>query len=176
VDSYKEFGFESRLIITQFKADKHLFTKWAQDVGIDKNKLNNNYHPNLNNEETNLIVQEILSSIQEIFSKTEGTVSNLQSVVEAGPISFPNGIDVLNTRQKSQNPKGAISKRRKIAWSFRSKVKLFSQVQQFGALVERLRSLVPPEGLTGPVNVHKGIISNDISSRSSMYPSESAVK
>jgi hypothetical protein len=88
VDSYKDYGVESRSIIAQFKADKHLFTKWAQDVGIDKNKLKNNYHSYLDNPETNLIVQEILSSIQEIFSKTEGTVSNLQAVVEAGPIFF----------------------------------------------------------------------------------------
>ena len=92
VDSYKDYGVESRSIIAQFKADKHLFTKWAQDVGIDKNKLKKNYHTNLDNQETNLIVQEILSSIQEIFSKTEGTVSNLQPVVEAGPTSFPDGI------------------------------------------------------------------------------------
>ena len=88
VDSYKEFGVESRSIIAQFEADKHLFTKWAQDVGIDKDKLNNNCHSYLANPETNLIVQKILSSIQEIFSKTEGTVSNLQPVVEAGPTSF----------------------------------------------------------------------------------------
>jgi predicted DNA-binding ArsR family transcriptional regulator len=170
VDSYKNYGVESRSIIAQFKADKHLFTKWAQDVGIDKNKLKNNYHSYLDNSETNLIVQEILSSIQEIFSKTDGTVSNLQAVVEAGPTIFPDSIHFLNTRQKSQNPKGAISKRGRIGWSLRSKAKFIYQVQQFGALVQRLHSLVPPDGLTGPVNVHKGTIGNDLSSRNGMYP------
>ena len=176
VDSYKEFGVESRSIIAQFEADKHLFTKWAQDVGIDKDKPNNNCHSYLDNPETNLIVQKILSSIQEIFSKTEGTVSNLQPVVEAGPTSFPGGIHFLNTRKKSQNPEGAISKRGRIGWSLRSKAKFIYQVQQFGALVQRLHSLVPPDRLTGPVKVHKGTIGNDLSSRNGMYPSESAVE
>jgi hypothetical protein len=91
---------ESRSIIAQFEADKHLFTKWAQDVGIDEDKLNNNCHSYLDNPKTNLIVQKILSSIQEIFSKTEGTVSNLQPAVEAGPTSFPGGIHFLHTRKK----------------------------------------------------------------------------
>ena len=172
VDSYKEFGVESRSIIAQFEADKHLFTKWAQDVGIDKNKLKNNYHPRLDHQETNSIVQDILSSIQEIFSKTESTMSNLQPVVEAGPGSFPDGIRFPSTRQKSQKPEGAISKRGRIGWSLKSKAKFTYQVQQFGALVQRLHSLVPPEGLTGPENVHKGIIGTDSSSRKGMYPSE----
>jgi hypothetical protein len=76
--SYKDYRVESRSIIAQFEADKHLFTKWAQDVGMGKDKLKNNYHSHLDNPEINLIVQKILPSIQEIFSKTEGTVSNLQ--------------------------------------------------------------------------------------------------
>ena len=168
VDSYKEFGLESRSVIAQFKADKHLFTKWAKDVGIDKNKPKN-YNTRLDDQETNSIVQEILSSIQEIFSKTEGTMSNLQPVVEAGPTSFPDGIRFLNTRQKSQKPEGAISKRSRIGWSLRSKAKFISQVQQFGALVQRLQSLVPPDGLTGPENVSKGTIDSDLSSRNGMY-------
>jgi hypothetical protein len=175
VDSYKEFGVESRSVIAQFEADKHLLTKWAQDVGIDKDKLNINHHGHLDNPATNLIVQKILSSIQEIFSKTEGAMSNLQPVVEVRPTSFPDGVRFLNTRPKSQKPEGAISKRGRIGWSLRSKAKFISQVQQFGALVQRLHSLVPPDGLTGPVNLHKGTIGNDLTSNG-MYSSEPVVK
>jgi hypothetical protein len=29
VDSYKDFGVDSRAIIAQFDADRYLFTKWA---------------------------------------------------------------------------------------------------------------------------------------------------
>jgi hypothetical protein len=56
VGSYKDFGFDSRAIITQFKADKHLFTKWAQDVGISKDKPKENYHKYLDDPEMYLIV------------------------------------------------------------------------------------------------------------------------
>jgi hypothetical protein len=176
VDSYKEFGLESRSIVAQFKADKLLFTQWAQDVGIGKNKLKNNYHTRLDDQEIKSIVQEILSSIQEIFSHTEGTMSNLQSAVEAGPISFPNGIQFPNARQTTQKLEGALSKRTRIGWSLRRKAKFISQVQQFGDLVQRLYSLVPPEGLTGPENLHKSTRVNDLSSRNGMYTFKSKVK
>jgi hypothetical protein len=170
VDSFKDFGVDSRAIIAQFEADKYLFTKWAQDVGISKDKPKKNYHKHLDDPETCLIVQRILLIIQEIFSNTEGTMSNLQAAVETGPTSFPDGIRFLKMRQKSEKPQGAISQRSRIGWSLRSKAKLFSQVQQFGALVQRLHSLVPPDELLGLGNVHKDTIGNDMSSRSGMYP------
>ncbi|KAH7308871.1 hypothetical protein BKA65DRAFT_361242, partial [Rhexocercosporidium sp. MPI-PUGE-AT-0058] len=143
VDSYKEFSSESRSVVAQFKADKVLFMKWAQGVGIDKNTPKNG-HNRFDNEEINSIVQEILSCIQEIFNKADG------------PNSFPDGIRFLTTRQKSQKPEGTISKKSKIGWSLRSKAIFISQVQQFGALVQRLYSLVPPDGLAGLGNVDKG--------------------
>lgn len=176
VDSYKDFGVDSRAIVAQFEADKHLFTKWAQDVGISKDKQKGNYHKHLDDPETYSIVQKILSIIEEIFRKTESTVSNLQPVVEAGPTSFPDSIRFLNTHQKSQKPKGTLSKRSGIGWSLRSKAKFISQVQQFGALVQRLQSLVPPDGLTGPENVDKGIRGNDLNSRNGIYPSKFIVE
>jgi hypothetical protein len=156
VDSYKDFGVESRSIITQLEADKHIFIKWAQDVGIDQDPDKAKNNSNFDNPETILIVQKVLWNIQEIFSKTERTVSSLQTVVEAGPTSFPDGIHFLNQRKKSQNLEGGISKRSRIGWSLRGKAKFTHQVQQFGALVQRLHSLVPPDGLTGPLNMHKG--------------------
>ena len=160
VDSYKDFGVESRSIIAQFEADKYLFTKWAQDVGIYKDKLNNNYHSQLDNPETNMIVQQILSSIQEIFSKIKNTVSELQAVAEAGSTSFPDSILFLSARKKS----------------LRSNAEFITQVQQFGSLVQRLYNLVPPDGLTGPGEAHKGTIGNNLSSRNGMHTSKSAVE
>ena len=165
VDSYKDFGVESRSIIAQFEADKHLFTNWAQDVGIGKDKPEDNYHNHLDNPKTNLIVQKILSSIQEIFSKTESTVSDLQPIVEAGPTTFSDGILPFNARKNSR-PEGTISKRGRIGWSLRNKAKFITQAQQFGALVQRLHSLVPPDGLTGPMNVHKDTTINNLFSNS----------
>jgi hypothetical protein len=75
VDSYKDFGVESRSIIAQFEADKYLLKKWARDIGIYKNTDEVKINHNLDSPETVLIVQNILSSIQEIFSRTESIVS-----------------------------------------------------------------------------------------------------
>jgi hypothetical protein len=36
---------------------------------------------------------------------------------------------------------------KKMAWAFRSKARYISQLEQFGALVQRLYSLVPPENM-----------------------------
>lgn len=172
VDSYKDFGVESRSIVAQFEADKYLFTKWAQDVGLDKEQLEGKFNNSLDNPKTCFIVHNILSSIQEIFSKTEGIVSNLQSVVEAGPKSFPDGIFVLNGRKTRQDREGAISKRGRIGWSFRNKAKFIFQVQQFEALVQRLNSLVPTNGLSWLGNVHQGTIVDGLSSRNGKLSSD----
>lgn len=167
-DSYKDYGMESRLIAVQFEADKHLFAKWAHDVGIDSHKPESSHHSSLDDLETNLIVEKVLSSIQEIFTKTEGTVSSLQPTVESGPTSLPDGIYFRNIRQKAQNSEGAISKRSRIGWALRKKQRFIYQVQQFGALVQKLQSLVPSNSITEPVNMHRGTIGSDPSSGDGM--------
>ena len=96
--------------------------------------------------------------------------------MEAGPTSFPDGVLFLKERKKPQNPEGAMSKRGRIGWSLRSKAKFTCQVQQFGALVQRLYSLVPPGGPAGPVNVRKGTIGSDPSSRNGMHSSMPGLK
>ncbi|KAH8592643.1 prion-inhibition and propagation-domain-containing protein, partial [Bisporella sp. PMI_857] len=165
VDSYKDFGFESRLIIAQFEADKLLFTQWAQTVGISEDNHRNNCSNFIINTEMIEVVRNILFSIQEIFSKTSSTMLNLQSVVDAGPKSLPDRVLFLRgikDNKVAQSSEGALSKRSRIAWSLRSKEKLINQVQQFGALVEKLHRLVPLEGARGPANVRKGKLGHDI--------------
>jgi hypothetical protein len=168
VDSYKDFGVDSRSIIAQFEADKHLFKQWVQNVSTDKDKDKLKNNPYLDNPETIAVVQNILSSIQEIFSKTKSTVSSLQLAVETGPTSFPDSVNFLAERKMAQTREGAISRRSKIGWSLRSKTKFIYQVQQFGALVQRLHSLIPPDGQTGSLNMHKGTVGSDLSSRNGM--------
>lgn len=176
VDSYKDFGIESRSIIAQFEADKYLFTKWAQDVGIDKGPEKGNRNHYLDNPETIVIVQSILSSIQEIFGKTKSTMSSLLPVVKAGPTLFPDGIHFVTEHEKSQTFEGAVSRRSKIGWALRNKSKFIYQVQQFGALVQRLHSLVPPGGPTGPLNKRGDIMDCDLSLGTGMYSPEPALK
>jgi hypothetical protein len=173
VDSYKDFGVESRSIVAQFEADKHLFKKWAQHVGIDKDQVRTNHY--LDNPETTLVVQNILSSIQEIFSRTKSTMSSLQPAVEAGPTAFPDGVRFAE-RKRSIHLEGAISRRSRLGWSLRSKAKFTNQVQQFGALVQRLYSLVPPDALTGQPNMQNSTASDDLGSRHGINSPRPALK
>lgn len=154
IDSYKHFGVESRSIIVQFEADKLLFKKWSSDVGLDKSNRKEDFQNELDNPEINLIARKILLSIQEIFTDADGTLSRLQSTEQAGPFLFPPGIKFPDTN-KSNTIYRSVSKRDMIGWSFRSKTRLVFQVQQFGALVQRLYSLVPPKQTSGskPLNI-----------------------
>ncbi|KAH8670344.1 ankyrin-1 [Tricladium varicosporioides] len=56
VDSYKDYGVESRSIVALFEGYKYLFKKWAQDVGINNPESNNNHYNQLDNAETKLRV------------------------------------------------------------------------------------------------------------------------
>ncbi len=142
VSSYKDFGVESRSINTQFDADKLLLRKWAQNVGIQPGKLKDSHHKDLDDPEIAKMVEKILSSIREVFEKTESTFFRLQQPFEAKSNS-PQGCDLFSPpsalKENTKVPRG-----RKIGWALTNKAKSIAQVQQFGALVQRLYSLVRP--------------------------------
>jgi hypothetical protein len=157
VDSYKDFGDESRAIITQFEADKLLFKKWAQNVSISQTKLEEGHHKSLNDPETFSIVGKILYSIHEIFTKADTTVSNLQPIGEADLRSqdlalLPRG------RVQHQSVQASIPKRKRIGWALRGKVKFIAQVQQFGALVQKLQDLTPLDETRKVASMRKGAV------------------
>lgn len=170
VDSYKDYDIDTDMINTKFMTDKHLFTKWAREVGISKHKPVEVYSKQLDDPETQLIVQKILKSIQDIFSATDSTVSKLHSVVEAGPTSFPDEIRFPHTSQKTHKPRENLSKRNRIGWSLWRKGKFISQVEAFGGLVQRLYILVPPDGSRAGSETYKGVISGDPSLTNGIHP------
>lgn len=55
-----------------------------------------------------------------------------------------------------------------MAWVFRNKAKFVAQVQQFGALVQRLQSLVPPDDMIGVTNMYNGPINDSLTSLNGM--------
>jgi hypothetical protein len=142
VDSYRDFGDESRAIIAQFEADKLLFQRWAQNVGISQTKLEDDHHKGLDDPKTFSMVEKILFSIHEIFAKADTTVSNLQSTGETELRSQDMAL-LPRVRPKYQSVQGSNSKRKRIGWALRGKAKFIAQVQQFGALVQRLQDLAP---------------------------------
>ncbi|OBT38868.1 hypothetical protein VE00_10435 [Pseudogymnoascus sp. WSF 3629] len=115
-----DYGPESRSVVAQFEADKLLFKRWAQSVGIEEGNPKNNHHSALDNPATALAVVKILSSIQETFNKTESALLNMQHVSTADP-SSKGFIDY--TQGLSQKSKVSTSKRHKIGWALMGKAK-----------------------------------------------------
>ncbi|KFZ15362.1 hypothetical protein V502_05642, partial [Pseudogymnoascus sp. VKM F-4520 (FW-2644)] len=138
--SYRDYGPESRSVVAQFEADKLLFKRWAQSVGVEEYKPRDNHHSALDNPATALVVGKILASIQEIFSKTESALSNSQlSAVDPSSNGF---IDYTQGLGQNVKSKASMSKRHKIGWALMGKAKFIQQVLQFGALVQRLNNLI----------------------------------
>ncbi|KAK3312564.1 hypothetical protein B0H66DRAFT_506168, partial [Apodospora peruviana] len=145
VDSYKDFGIESRSVYAQFEADKQILKQWAQHVGIENGGLGVRHHRHLDDADTMAAVRTLLSSIHEIFGKTERTALNRQPAMESGrnsSLEIPHrGTRII------QQPEPDFSRRDRIGWSLKRKGKITNQVQQFGSLVQRLYTLVPVENL-----------------------------
>ncbi|RYP81670.1 hypothetical protein DL769_001902 [Monosporascus sp. CRB-8-3] len=140
VDSYRDYGVDSRSITAQFEAEKHLFKIWARDVGFENRNLKDNHHERLDSPDTRAIVEKLLASINEIFSQSESHVSNLAP----------------KNQNKIQKDDAIISKKDRIGWTLRGKQRFTAQVQQFGALVQKLYSLVPPNSPGDGVNANTG--------------------
>jgi len=178
VDSYKEYGIDSRSMIAQFEADKLLFQKWGKNVGIDKNVLSDKHHRNLDDPQTVSSVEKILSSIQELYLNADNTRLTLQPILKpdqkskssAGGTFFP------GSHARYQAVQESTSKRKRVAWAFRNKAKFVAQVQQFGALVQRLQSLVPPDDMNGATNMYNGPIIDSLTSLNGMCFSSSSIE
>lgn len=146
VDSYRDFGVESRAIIAQFEADKLLFQQWGKYVGIDGVTLRDDHHKSFRDTAILSAVQKILSSIQEIAG----------SPVET-PFGQKHGFGPVNSRAKPDTSRHlpfqklleSSSRRTKVEWTLRNKTRFIAWSQQFGSLVDRLRALVPPESANG---------------------------
>ncbi|KFY18017.1 hypothetical protein V492_00204 [Pseudogymnoascus sp. VKM F-4246] len=112
-NSYRDYGPESRSVAAQFEADKLLFRRWAQSVGIEEGNSKKNHHSALDNPATALVVLKILSSIQETFNKTKSALLNMQHVSTADP-SSKGFIDYTQGLSQNVESKASTSKRYKI--------------------------------------------------------------
>ncbi|KAL5349551.1 hypothetical protein ACLOAV_005846 [Pseudogymnoascus australis] len=74
-NSYKDYGHESRSIVAQFEADKLLFRRWAQNVGIEEGNPKGNHHSALDNPATALVIVKIFDI------DNPGEVSKSQSIL-----------------------------------------------------------------------------------------------
>jgi hypothetical protein len=157
-------------MIAQFEADKLLFHKWGKNVGIDKNALSDKHHRNLDDPQTVSSVEKILSSIQELYLSTDNTRLALQPILKLDQKlkSSADGIFLSGSHVRYQKAQESTSKGKRVAWAFRNKAKFVAQVQQFGALVQRLQSLVPPDDMRGVTNIYNGLINGSLTSLNGM--------
>jgi hypothetical protein len=152
VDSYKDFGVDSRAIISQFDADRLLLHQWGNAVGLDGSQLGEQHHANLDDPATFRAVQKILTSIQEI-AELSTTVPFDQDPVR-GDRAFDTHTDI-SSYGRLDKFRGETSRRNKMTWVLRRKARFVELSLQLGGLIERLRTLVPPEKTQAPTSLIK---------------------
>ncbi|KAL9101857.1 MAG: hypothetical protein Q9163_002924 [Psora crenata] len=144
VESYRKFAFESRYLSAQFHADRLFLEKWADGVGLSKDRLLEPHDQRLDDPTNAAAVGRILTSIQDILAATNATSSRLD--LDAGPsgsshqLRGPN-LTLLN-RQINLKPSSVRSKD-KLSWALGGKGTFANQVEVFKVLVEKLYNLVP---------------------------------
>ena len=151
VDSYKEYGVELRSLIAQYEADKLLFQRWGKSVGLEQNDFSEKHHSILQDPQLLSTVEKILTSVRELYTSADKTQLAVQTVPKSNQISKSStGITfTVENRAPDQTAQKSGSRRKKLAWALRKKAKFIAQVQQFGALVQRLQSLVMSADMKG---------------------------
>ncbi len=158
VESYKNFGAESRLLTTRFDVNKVIFRDWAQRVGIvSAHALNAaRHHPRLDDSDVRALVHRSLSCIRDIFSATEASRSSVDLLLDldedthSQPGAEHKGFSLARMRNKDEPPNAKKShsalgaRLTKFSWAGGGKKRFAEQVEAFEALLERLRTLVPP--------------------------------
>lgn len=146
IDTYKEFKSESRSLTAQFQASKLRFEQWGKAIGFGTN----HHHAALNDPQTLSAVQELLEIIREIC-RDEGSSqfshpSHLQQPPQSTkPLTRLGPLTGSLTRSQTLPARSGLvdSKRNKLVWALKGKVKRAAQVEQFGVLVQHLYNLVP---------------------------------
>lgn len=168
VDSYRDFGVDSRALFAKFEADKILFQKWGESVGVDRAKSKpdhgkisrgpqtlwsiwrdegvskHDHHRSLDDPKIFEAVRKILDSIKEITQSLEDDQTTFSSAPGA-PGARPHGAGSSKSRIPYQKLQGTVSLKTKIGWALLDKARFLAMSQQFGDLVQRLYMLVPPD-------------------------------
>lgn len=147
IHSYKIAGHESSYIIAAFNADKLLFQRWADGVGIADNMLEDVHHIDLDDVSVASVVGKILSSIRDIFKMTDRISSKLLLASIDSKIS-----SLKTTKDPSKgslidmkNSQPLASRRARVSWALGGKSNLTAQVEVFGLLVAKLYTIIPIE-------------------------------
>lgn len=142
VESYKNFETETGQLSAQFKADKAIFQRWADKVGIRHDKLSDTYDRRLDNPGIASAVREVLLSLQRILEATDGAQNkfrhnNTNKSLSSRGSTFAQGSHAVSTSS---------SRKDKLFWALGGKQKFTTLVNIFSTLVEKLENLIQSDG------------------------------
>jgi hypothetical protein len=174
VESYNNSGSESRLLSTRFDINKAIFRNWAKRVGIISGHALNEtkHHPLLDDVDVSQLVLRTLVCISDIFNATETSRSSIDLLSDFDRVTpllhsaerkaaltkqRGGGDDKLSHSKKLHSTLSA--RKAKFGWAWGGKDRFVAQVEAFEALLERLRTLVPPSREEDPETATDGIYS-----------------
>jgi len=141
IDAYKDFGVESRSMISRFEADKIRFKRWGSNVGFHDGKWTGAHDPQLDDREIEVIkdiLENTLKALQEADSTRSKLRNNLGDDFDSS-LAIPRG---LAKATKISFPSKFV--RGRFDWAFRRRGRFANQIDLFNKLVEALYNAVPP--------------------------------
>lgn len=147
IDTYKNYGVESRYIKAQFDLSKQIFRSWAEDVGItDIDISQESYHPYLDDPEKASVVRDTLMIIRDIFDVTANSSLALRlGLTDNNLLSSSSNLGVVPKKTKHHSSLQTSSKRDKLAWMLGGKTSFVNGVHAFGDLVRELCAFIPTQ-------------------------------
>jgi Prion-inhibition and propagation len=82
IDSYRKFGIEANIVLTRFEIDKLLLKRWGIYVGIDKGRVVGPHHSCLDDEETQQVVRDTLTSIAQLLETLDQFKQKSSSAID----------------------------------------------------------------------------------------------
>ncbi|KAF3029392.1 hypothetical protein E8E15_009450 [Penicillium rubens] len=138
-DSWKDYDFEFRALVAQFKAQKIRLARWGLAVGLEDDELSYDHNVLLDDPKIGSTIKEVLFAINAVCRDEDKAF--LTPMLGADEKS--------NNDQLFHRHPPRESKRQKIGWVLRTKAKRVAQVDHFSKLVETLHNLIPIEDLKG---------------------------
>ena len=129
VDSYRKFGVESRYLSAQLEADRVIFQKWRDGVGISKGGSLEFHDKRLDDPSTFAAVSRILMSIQEVWGFANPRASKLQPKPGDDPPILQIKGRALILRHYEPGNHLPLKSGDKLRWSMGGKNKFSTQVE-----------------------------------------------
>ncbi|KAJ5623014.1 hypothetical protein N7490_011619 [Penicillium lividum] len=142
VDSWKDFGIDSRNLSAQFKAHKLRLERWGKAVGFENGGVSDVHDKTLDDPHILSAVKDLLTVVKDVCHIEDDVFSPSEFTPDM------TGKHVL-PRRHTRLDMGKGPKMQKLNWALRDKAKRVTQVGNFAALVDILYSLVPVGGERG---------------------------